>query len=167
MNELLNKATDICRFIIGEKTNITDDEITQAISNVTSMPIYRNIDKEKLKEELLLLYNVKVDEFQILEGRERREPWLGVFKAERASNWYFWKRYAKYLVEQKRFSPNVISNLDRLTDKILDKLFNPQRSEIVINKKGLVVGQVQSGKTANYTGLVCKAADAGFNTKPV
>ena len=163
MNELLNKATDICRFIIGEKTNITDDEITQAISNVTSMPIYRNIDKEKLKEELLLLYNVKVDEFQILEGRERREPWLGVFKAERASNWYFWKRYAKYLVEQKRFSPNVISNLDRLTDKILDKLFNPQRSEIVINKKGLVVGQVQSGKTANYTGLVCKAADAGFN----
>lgn len=163
MNELLNKATDICRFIIGEKTNITDDEITQAISNVTSMPIYRNLDKERLKEELLLLYNVKVDEFQILEGRERREPWLGVFKAERASNWYFWKRYAKYLVEQKRFSPNVISNLDRLTDKILDKLFNPQRSEIVINKKGLVVGQVQSGKTANYTGLVCKAADAGFN----
>lgn len=30
-------------------------------------------------------------------------------------------------------------------------------------KKGLVVGQVQSGKTANYTGLICKAADAGFN----
>lgn len=32
-----------------------------------------------------------------------------------------------------------------------------------IDKKGLVVGQVQSGKTANYTGLICKAADAGFN----
>lgn len=46
---------------------------------------------------------------------------------------------------------------------ILDKLFNPQRNDIVINKKGLVVGQVQSGKTANYTGLICKAADAGFN----
>ena len=26
----------------------------------------------------------------------------------------------------------------------------------------MVVGQVQSGKTANYTGLVCKAADAGY-----
>ena len=53
--------------------------------------------------------------------------------------------------------------LDELTDKVLDKLFNPQRSEIQISKKGLVVGQVQSGKTANYTGLICKAADAGFN----
>ena len=53
--------------------------------------------------------------------------------------------------------------MDRLTDKILDKLFNPQRNDIIIEKKGLVVGQVQSGKTANYTGLVCKAADAGFN----
>ena len=45
----------------------------------------------------------------------------------------------------------------------MDKLFNPQRDDIIINKKGLVVGQVQSGKTANYTGLICKAADAGFN----
>ena len=26
----------------------------------------------------------------------------------------------------------------------------------------MVVGQVQSGKTANYTGLICKAVDAGY-----
>ena len=26
----------------------------------------------------------------------------------------------------------------------------------------MVVGHVQSGKTANYTGLICKAADAGY-----
>ena len=26
----------------------------------------------------------------------------------------------------------------------------------------MVVGQVQSGKTSNYTGLICKAADAGY-----
>lgn len=163
MNELLARAIDICRLLIGTKNNITDDEISKAISNVTSMPDYLNIDKNKIKEELLSLYNVKVDEFQILEGKDRREPWLGTFKANRLSNWNFWRRYCKYLAEQKRFPPNVISNLDRLTDKILDKLFNPQRNDIIIEKKGLVVGQVQSGKTANYTGLVCKAADAGFN----
>src|SRR5690606_3561487 len=44
---------------------------------------------------------------------------------------------------------------------ILDNLFDPTE-KIIVNKKGLVVGQVQSGKTANYTGLICKAADAGF-----
>ena len=26
----------------------------------------------------------------------------------------------------------------------------------------MVMGHVQSGKTANYTGLICKAADAGY-----
>ena len=30
------------------------------------------------------------------------------------------------------------------------------------DRRGLVVGEVQSGKTANYTGLICKAADAGY-----
>lgn len=57
----------------------------------------------------------------------------------------------------------VVSELDDLTDTILDKLFDPNQRGIELQKKGLVVGQVQSGKTSNYTGLICKAADAGFN----
>ena len=65
--------------------------------------------------------------------------------------------------EQKGFAPLVIQKLDEMSDRILDNLFNPQLTNITIDKKGLVVGQVQSGKTANYTGLICKAADAGFN----
>lgn len=88
---------------------------------------------------------------------------MKAFKAAQLSKWSFWTRYKKYLAEKKSFAPSVISHLDELTDKVLDKLFNPQQEDIVISKKGLVVGQVQSGKTANYTGLVCKAADAGFN----
>jgi hypothetical protein len=43
----------------------------------------------------------------------------------------------------------------------LDGLFNPNIKD-GISKYGLVVGQVQSGKTSNYTGLICKAADAGY-----
>src|SRR5690606_31648515 len=73
----------------------------------------------------------------------------------------FWGRYREYLEIEKNFAPEVINKLDRLTDNILDNLFDPSL-KITINKKGLVVGQVQSGKTANYTGLVCKAADSGF-----
>lgn len=75
----------------------------------------------------------------------------------------FWNRYRDYLQNSKGFAPNLIFNLDNLTEQILDKLYNPTRLDIEISKKGLVVGQVQSGKTANYTGLICKAADAGFN----
>lgn len=163
MNELNDKAINICQAIIGFKLGVSDDEINQAISDVTNIPMYAGLDKTELKKSLLAIYNVKVDTYQILEGRDARIPWLKEFKAERQSEWLFWTRYKRYLAEQKHFAPEVISQLDDLTDRILDKLFNPQRDDIIINKKGLVVGQVQSGKTANYTGLICKAADAGFN----
>ena len=163
MNELNDKAINICQAIIGFKLGVSDDEINQAISDVTSIPMYAGLDKTELKKSLLAIYNVKVDTYQILEGRDARIPWLKEFKAERQSEWLFWTRYKRYLAEQKHFAPEVISQLDDLTDRILDKLFNPRRDDVIINKKGLVVGQVQSGKTANYTGLICKAADAGFN----
>lgn len=161
MNESLIKALDMCRVYIGAKRNVTDEDIESAISKI--LLLFPEVDKASLKDELLALYNVKVEAFQILEGKDRRVPWLKAFRAAKKSQWKFWTRYSKYLKESKRFAPNVIAQLDELTDKILDKLFNPQIEDIVIDKKGLVVGQVQSGKTANYTGLVCKAADAGFN----
>ena len=163
MNELNEKAINMCQALIGFKPGVSDEEIDTAISTVTSLPMFAGLDKIELKKSLLAIYNVKVDTYQILEGRDARIPWPKEFKAERRSEWQFWTRYKKYLAEQKHFAPEVISQLDDLTDRILDKLFNPQRNDIVINKKGLVVGQVQSGKTANYTGLICKAADAGFN----
>jgi Z1 domain len=50
---------------------------------------------------------------------------------------------------------------DEVTDRILDRLGNP-RDMSNWSRRGMVVGHVQSGKTANYTGLVCKAADAGY-----
>ena len=47
----------------------------------------------------------------------------------------------------KNFAPKVINEIDRLTDDILDKLYNPTIRDVKgIDKKGLVVGQVQSGK---------------------
>ena len=163
MNELNEKAINMCQVMIGFKPGVSDGDIDTAISTVTSLPMFAGLNKIELKKSLLSIYNVKVDTYQILEGRDARIPWLKEFKAECRSEWLFWTRYKKYLAEQKHFAPEVIFQLDDLTDRILDKLFNPQHSDVIINKKGLVVGQVQSGKTANYTGLICKAADAGFN----
>ena len=161
MNDNYQIAIEICQSIIGRKASVADNEINNAV--VKAKMLYPDIDDVKLKNDLLSMYSVKIDTFQILEGRERREPWLKDFRANQKSKWEFWTRYAEYLEKQKKFAPSVILQLDELTDKVLDKLFNPQRSEIQLSKKGLVVGQVQSGKTANYTGLICKAADAGFN----
>lgn len=161
MNNDYSTVKEVCQSMIGRKTSVSNEEIDRAVS--MALQIYPDTDETRLKNDLLAMYSVKVEMYQILEGRDRREPWLKDFRANKKSNWDFWNRYSQYLEKQKGFSPQVIMQLDDLTDKTLDKLFNPQRDDIQIAKKGLVVGQVQSGKTANYTGLICKAADSGFN----
>ncbi|MFP7754565.1 Z1 domain-containing protein [Thermodesulfobacteriota bacterium B35] len=85
-------------------------------------------------------------------------PWLDDAREE--IDWYYWDHY-KRLLPDKKFSKKVISVLDIDTNKILDHLENP-RKEGVWKRKGLCVGHVQSGKTANYLGVICKAADAGY-----
>ncbi len=57
--------------------------------------------------------------------------------------------------------PKVVSSLDEVTERILGLSENPEKQG-VWERKGMVVGQVQSGKTANYVGLISKAADAGY-----
>ena len=160
--EILNQAVRICRIRIGKMSTTTDETIDNAIREVEILFGTENIDAIRLKQELQTIYSTQVDTFRILVGRERRQPWLNDFKANGQSEWKFWNRYKEYL-EDKGFAPRIIENLDILTDKILDNMFNPKLNDIQLSKKGLVVGQVQSGKTANYTGLICKAADAGFN----
>jgi hypothetical protein len=90
---------------------------------------------------------------------EDYKPWLA--EKQGGINWYYWARYRKHLLITKGFSPHVVRTLDTITDEIIDHLEDPLK-EGAWARRGLVVGHVQSGKTANYTGLVCKAADAGY-----
>ncbi|MGA7627653.1 MAG: Z1 domain-containing protein [Methanoregula sp.] len=64
-------------------------------------------------------------------------------------------------MEEKGIHESSIIRIDELTDKVLELLEYPLR-EGEWDRRGMVVGQVQSGKTSNYTGLICKAADAGY-----
>lgn len=161
MQDHFNTAYNIAEEILKTLAPVTDKHIVTAVNQATM--IYPDVDKELLKNTLLANHATQIDDFKILEGRERRMPWLKEFKANQSTDWDFWTRYVMYLKKDKHFSDAVIAHLDALTDEILDHLFNPQMENVQIDKKGLVVGQVQSGKTANYTGLICKAADAGFN----
>ena len=74
---------------------------------------------------------------------------------------FYWAHYAAYLAEQRHWEPNAIAGLDIATDQIIERLSNPERTE-AYQAKGLVVGHVQSGKTANFTGVIGKAVDVGY-----
>ncbi|KAA6405800.1 Z1 domain-containing protein [Candidatus Tokpelaia sp.] len=79
-------------------------------------------------------------------------------KRQRAFN--YWDDYKKLLLKEE-WHPRVVNTLGDVTDKILGLLKDPADASEK-NRRGLVIGHVQSGKTANYIGLVTKAADAGY-----
>lgn len=74
---------------------------------------------------------------------------------------FFWTRYREYLSRIKEWPHEVIQTIDDSTDKIMESLGNPSVSQ-PFDKRGLVLGYVQSGKTANFTGLINKAFDVGY-----
>ena len=86
------------------------------------------------------------------------KPWLRDLKSEIA--WPRWRAYRKMLAK-KGISGLVLEKLDRFTDEILDVVGNP-RANGPWNRRGLLIGDVQSGKTQNYVALMNKAADAGY-----
>lgn len=86
------------------------------------------------------------------------EEW--VFKKKNEIGWIYSDAYEKYLKTQ-RWHPTLVQSLSDVGNRILGHLQDPV-SEGSWNRRGLVIGHVQSGKTANYIGLVAKAADAGY-----
>ena len=70
------------------------------------------------------------------------------------------RRNQSYLLKDRKMSPNVISKMSDITDEIMDGLGDPRDNPF--QRRGLVVGDVQSGKTGTYTTLCCKAVDSGY-----
>ena len=85
--------------------------------------------------------------------------WLTEAEIER--DWDFWGRYRRYLEDVRLMPPPVVRKLDSSTRRVLGHLEDPRRPG-PWRRTGLVVGQVQSGKTGNFIGLAAKAADAGY-----
>jgi hypothetical protein len=75
--------------------------------------------------------------------------------------WSAWPWLRLYLKNRLRRPVRVLEELDRSTDRILDLLGDPKRAGLW-DRRGLVVGHVQSGKTQHYTALAAKAIDAGY-----
>lgn len=90
---------------------------------------------------------------------DETKPW--VLQKVDEIDWFYWDRYKQYLLSDKHWAPRVVQSLDGDTLRILDLLSDPQLDG-PFERRGLVMASVQSGKTSNYTGLICRAADAGY-----
>jgi hypothetical protein len=87
------------------------------------------------------------------------EPWYPPEGLE--SRAFYWRQYEKHLLHGKGWDPDAVAGLDADTRKIVERISDPTRTA-AFPARGLVVGYVQSGKTANFTGVIAKGIDAGY-----
>jgi hypothetical protein len=85
-------------------------------------------------------------------------PW---FVGYDPSKGYYWRRQRSYLAHTLKRKDFEVDSIDQSSDRVLAHLENPHSAE-PFAIRGLVVGYVQSGKTANFSALIAKAADAGY-----
>lgn len=111
--------------------------------------------KRRLREYVVVLMDTGVCLPDVNNGHK---SWLPARRAE--IEFFFWNRYKRFLEEVKHWNPRVTSKLGQVSEEILDQCGDPKGPDFHI--RGLVLGDVQSGKTANYTALANKAVDAGY-----
>lgn len=136
-----------------------NDEATSLYNSMKSLyPVTEDDYKEMiktLKSEMILVMD---DGTYITDNSDGHQSWFIPNKGN--LEFYYWPRYKTYLETQKGWAKTVTTKLDKTTDEIVDLLGDPNKSEF--QRRGLVLGDVQSGKTANYTAICNKVADAGY-----
>jgi len=151
------------------------DHVGLAMSMINGRPLTDDLLQEILCK--LALVDAKLGEAGLLHIRRKLESTIGirmvagevvresifapwVADAKGSIEWSYWDSYRRMLQSQG-WSSNVVRVLDEDTDNILTECGNPAKDGSW-GIRGLVMGDVQSGKTASYSGLIAKAADAGY-----
>lgn len=131
-----------------------------AITSIVRDGPFKNLDEPAINaviRELEASFTVTQKRGAVITKGHR--PWLATIRPE--LDFYYWNRLRKYYLETGILPSPVLATLDSDTDEILDQCGNP-KDELYGAVRGMVMGNVQSGKTTNYSALICKAADAGY-----
>jgi hypothetical protein len=139
---------------------VTETEVVTSVHTLQPV-VAPDLDEESIAEvvaRLLTQLSVSVDDGISITSEEFKH-WLAA--AHSSVTWRRWRDYKTFLSTVSKLPPKVIEALDDATDKMLDYAGDPRIPE-PWSRRGLVIGDVQSGKTANYLGLLNKATDAGY-----
>ncbi len=117
-------------------------------------------DKKKLIEFALVDNGMSETEHVYIRGggfyRDDNEVLLD------KKNWSYYHKHRDFISDKiYKGKPQIVESIDFETDQIIKKIPNPTTNNEFLSK-GLVVGYVQSGKTANFTHLISKAASIGY-----
>ena len=144
-----------------DKEPINKRDVEQCIKQARCMTIFKNITDEEAAEackKIITMHSASATRGTAIVNRDHKKWFL---QKKPSLDMEYWERFKQYLKSDKHFSNRIIANMDLDTDEIVDLLGNPDTKN-AMQRRGLIIGDVQSGKTANYSGVICKAADAGY-----
>ena len=141
----------------------TEDDIIPEIKNcerVYGISLEEE-DFAKIKKDIEYKFKVKhTAAGYIFNDYDEKRDWYSNVQIEEE---FFWSRYRSFLINEEDLGINNVNKLEHETlTRLMNCLGNPQDKVDKRLRRGLVIGDVQSGKTATYSGLICKAADAGY-----
>ena len=152
-------------YVYFENKVVTPEEIKVFIGRMRAAYPDEDINDEKLFNAIESIHNVTIDGKTLtLDNLEGHEEWFNTstnLPINRHFEWHFWAHLRMYLLSRKKRPVGIVDKLDELSSMVLARMEDPNR-EGGWDRRGMVMGSVQSGKTANYTALICKALDAGY-----
>ena len=112
--------------------------------------VLKEIENEKNNDSKTAALKEHNDYFGWYEGSGSRHP---------SSHWSALK--TQLMTKENPWTQEMVDSLDRASTSVVSHLA-PPHSERTTKAKGLVLGYIQSGKTANFSASIAKAVDAGY-----
>jgi Z1 domain len=166
--ELIEQIVTTCGVMLYGVTQQRNEELYRSVINHTfpgfpgsrfyGMKPLDTAEIQKIISELMRIHGIhqNVGNLISLTDANHDECWY-----EKSNvNEKMFRRYSDYL-RLKKYSDGVLNSLNETTTKIVTNMGDPKKQGSWL-RKGMVVGDVQSGKTSNFIGVINKACDAGY-----
>ncbi len=150
--------------IRSQGQTVTSDLLEKFVEIQTMMLTITDDEKQEIRSYLESHMYVQHDHSgYVITSEDEVEDREWYTKADHGEE-HFWNLYKEHLLREGSLDFASVNLLGEVTlPKLMNCLGNPKDD---LSKQrvryGLVIGDVQSGKTSTYGGLICKAADAGM-----
>lgn len=161
--QLYMAAITTCADLVKSKQYCIKDAVEKIITIYAPFEQLGTItDLENLKKVLYQEVTQESSQHHVIKSVEvRNRHWWNDFKADIGKSTKYWTRYYNYLSQKPGWSVVSVKDMDSSTDEVMNALADPTDNKPE-ERRGLVYGDVQSGKTAHYIGLINKAYSAGY-----
>ena len=164
MTELSERAQKFKRtlknFILAYGDSVTYSDLegkAKEFASVVPNPPDEN-EIEAVVADITIELTIKFSQSGSVVDPETFEPLLAERKAN--SETPRWNAYEQLLLERD-WDTTVIGEIDFQSEEVLELVGDPEKPGEWA-RRGLLIGEVQSGKTANYLALLNKALDFGY-----